>query len=163
MPPITIRKATRKDSKPLLDLIDALADYEKLKRPTTSARRRLIEDAFSRRRRYDAILAFVGDRPVGYAIILEIYSSFLALPTLFLEDIFIVPELRRRRIGFRLFQFCVNEAKKRGCGRLEWMVLDWNSPAIGFYKKIGARHLKEWLPFRLEQAQFGSVIRAKRS
>ena len=147
--PVRIRKAGKADARSLLRLIDALADYEKLKRPTRQARNRLIRDGRGSARRYDAYLAFSGRTPVGYAIVFETYSSFLALPTLYLEDLFILPEFRKQKIGLALFRHCVGEASRRGCGRMEWVVLDWNAIAIRFYERLGARYLKEWHTYRL--------------
>lgn len=162
-PVIVIRKATREDAGTLLTLINALADFEQLKRPSISARKRLIRDGFGRKKRYDALLAFVDGKPAGYAMFFETYSSFLALPTLYLEDIFVLPEYRKRKIGFNLFLDCVREAKKRGCGRMEWMVLDWNVIAIRFYRKLRARQLNEWLPFRINRREFSKILRTRRS
>ena len=148
----------RGDEKTFLTLINALADYEKLKRPGAEARRRLIRDGFGKQKRFDAYLAFWEKEPVGYAIIFETYSSFLALPTLYLEDIFISPDYRSQGIGWKLFRKCLGEAARRGCGRMEWVVLDWNKPAIRFYEKIGAKRLSQWLIFRLERTSFGSIL-----
>jgi GNAT superfamily N-acetyltransferase len=148
-PAVTIRRATRRDGRALLALVDALADYEKLKRPTPAARRRLLRDGVGPKRRYDAYLAFFGQVPVGYAIVFETYSSFLALPTLYLEDLFVLPAYRKQRIGLALFRTCARSARERGCGRMEWVVLDWNTPAIRFYDRLGARHLTEWFTYRL--------------
>ena len=146
---ISIRRATKKDGTTLLSLIDALADFEQLKRPTLHARKRLLADAFGAQKRFDAYLAFADTDAVGYAIIFETYSSFLAKPTLYLEDIFVLPAYRGKKIGLQLFRFCVKEARQRKCGRMEWVVLDWNKNAIQFYNTLGAQQLKEWLPFRL--------------
>lgn len=146
---ITIRKVHKRDAKEFLSLIDALADFEKLKRPSPGARRRLTRDAFGKRRRFDAYLAFAGHTPAGYAIVFETYSSFLARPTLYLEDIFILPEYRKLGIGGRLFNFCLSEAKRRRCGRFEWVVLDWNVNAIRFYERRKAAPMKEWLLYRI--------------
>ncbi len=148
-PGIRIRPATKRDGNNFLSLIDALADFEKLSRPSLQARRRLLRDAFGKTKRFDAFLATVGVKPVGYAIIFETYSSFLALPTLYLEDIFVLPAYRKRRIGLRLFRRCLAEARRRHCGRMEWVVLDWNKHAIRWYKKLGARAMKEWLLYRI--------------
>ena len=144
-----IRRATKKDGKQLLSLVNALADYEKLKRPSRAACARLLRDAFGKRKRIDVYLAFVDKQAVGYAIFFETYSSFLALPTLYLEDIFVLKEFRKLKIGYKLFQKVLAEAKRRGCGRMEWSVLDWNKLAINFYDKIGARQMKEWLLYRI--------------
>ena len=130
-------------------LVDALADYEKLRRPGRSARVRLIRDGFSKRRRFDPYLVFVRGVPAGYAIVFETYSSFLAKPTLYLEDIFILPEHRGKGAGLKLFRHCVGEARRRKCGRMEWCVLDWNKSAIRFYDRAGAKQMKSWLLYRL--------------
>lgn len=155
---LIIRKIRRGDEKSFLNLVNALADYEKLKRPDSLACKRLIRDGFGKRKRFDAFLAFWDSKPVGYAIIFETYSSFLALPTLYLEDIFVSPDYRSQGIGWNLFRTCLKEAKRRGCGRMEWVVLNWNKTAIRFYKKIGARHLSEWITFRLDQKQINSLL-----
>lgn len=158
---ISVKRLRKIDGNTFLSLIDALADFEKLKRPSPAARARLIRDAFRRKKWFDAFLAFVGKKAVGYAIIFETYSSFLALPTLYLEDIFILPEYRACGIGLKLFHTCLTEAERRGCGRMEWMVLDWNKNAIKFYDRIGARQMKEWLLFRIEQKKFLSILKKK--
>lgn len=156
---IKVRKIRRGDEKSFLGLINALADYEKLKRPSPAARSRLIRDGFGRNKKYTGYLAFHGAEAVGYAIIFETYSSFLALPTLYLEDIFILPGWRSRGIGRKLFGYCLSEAKKRNCGRMEWVVLDWNKPAIKFYELIGAAHLKQWYTFRIPGDKYGAVMK----
>ena len=144
-----VRRAIASDAHALLTLVDALADYEKLARPSPEARDRLIRDMFGPQRRIDGLLAFMDGYPVGYAIVLETYSSFLALPTLYLEDLFVLPEYRGRKAGLALFEEVKTEAQKRGCGRVEWTVLDWNQLAIDFYKRLGAQHMKEWQLFRI--------------
>jgi GNAT superfamily N-acetyltransferase len=144
-----IRKAVASDEPAIFALVDALADYEKLERPSAEARSRLIRDLFGSQPRIDCFLAFMDGYPCGYAIILETYSSFLAMPTLYLEDLFVLEEYRKRRVGRALFDTALAEAKRRGCGRMEWTVLDWNQLAIDFYRKLGAKHMKEWQLYRL--------------
>jgi GNAT superfamily N-acetyltransferase len=139
----------RGDAEAIHALVDALADYEKLTRPTPDARARIIADLFGPKPRLECWLAFLDGYPVGYAFALETYSSFLALPTLFLEDLFVLPEYRSRRAGYALFQEVLNQAKHRGCGRMEWTVLDWNQLAIDFYQRLGATHMKEWHLYRI--------------
>ncbi|MBA4312824.1 MAG: GNAT family N-acetyltransferase [Chlorobiaceae bacterium] len=156
---VKIRRIRKGDEKSFLSLIDALADYEKLERPSIAARKRLIQDGFGRKKRFTGYLAFVNRKAVGYSIILETYSSFLALPTLYLEDIFILPEFRSQGIGRKMFKLCLSEAKKRGCGRMEWVVLDWNKPAIKFYDKIGAVYLKKWLTYRINHDNFNITLK----
>jgi GNAT superfamily N-acetyltransferase len=147
--PAIVRRAAAADAPAILDLIDALADYEKLKRPTQEARERLVRDICGATPRVDALLAFVDDRPVGYAIIFETYSTFLASPTLYLEDLFVLPEYRGRKVGYALFDEVKQEAVRRSCGRIEWTVLDWNQLAIDFYKRLGGEHMKQWQLFRI--------------
>ena len=151
-PPFTLRPAERADSAGLLHLICALADFEKLEPPDAAAQARLLEDTFGPKPRIESWLAFVEGRaePVGYAVLLETYSSFLALPTLYLEDIFILPEYRGRGIGGAFLKHCVALAHERGCGRLEWTCLDWNTRAQTVYEqKLGAQRMSEWVLYRL--------------
>jgi len=155
---LTIGRIKRNEGKILLSLIDSLADYENLKRPSASARKRLLRDGFGKNKRFDGYLAFIDKKAVGYAIIFETYSSFLALPTLYLEDIFILPGYRSQGIGRKLFSVCLLEAQKRGCGRMDWVVLDWNKPAIKFYRKIGARRLGEWFTYRIDGKNFKEIL-----
>jgi GNAT superfamily N-acetyltransferase len=156
--PTTIRRATRDDGDSLLSLVDALAAYEKLTPPDAAAKNRLLHDLFAERPRIEALIAIAGDRPAGYAFILETYSSFLALPTLYLEDLFILPEYRSKGIGFALFRAVVAEARARGCGRMEWTVLDWNTLALDFYRRAGATHLREWQLFRLTKPEMDRIL-----
>ena len=158
-PEILIRPAESTDSEALFCLIDALADFEKLPKPDDAARKRLLQDAFGPRKRIDVFLAEFEKKPVAYAIVFETYSSFMALPSLYLEDIFVLSEYRGCQVGHRLFTYCVNEAYSRGCGRMEWAVLDWNRPAIDFYERAGARQLKEWLYYRLLRTDMERICR----
>ena len=147
---VTVRPATPADGDSWLALVDALADYEKLARPTPGARQRLLNDAFGPEpHRIQVYVAEAEGRAVAYAIICETYSSFLALPTLYLEDLFVLPDARRHGIGRAMFRYLAGEAGRRGCGRMEWAVLDWNQLAIDFYEKLGAQRMKEWYTYRL--------------
>jgi GNAT superfamily N-acetyltransferase len=154
-----IRPATAADAARWLDLVDALADYEKLDRPRPDARERLVRDAFGPPpNRIQVYLAEDdGGAALAYAITLETYSSFLALPTLYLEDLFVLPEARRRGIGHAFFRFLAAEATRRGCGRMEWVVLDWNELAIQFYEGLNARHMREWYTYRLDAGQLRAI------
>ncbi|MDZ4801077.1 MAG: GNAT family N-acetyltransferase [Bryobacteraceae bacterium] len=144
-----VRKAVRSDAQAIHTLVDALADYEKLERPTVEARARIVEDLFGPKPRLECWLAFLDGYPVGYAFALETYSSFLALPSLYLEDLFVLPEYRSRKAGLALFNEVLGEARRRGCGRMEWTVLDWNQLAIDFYQRLGATYMKEWHLYRI--------------
>jgi len=146
---VIIRRANREDAPTLLSLICGLADFEQLPRPSQEAQARLVEHGFGAQPRFEVFLAYVQEQAVGYTISFETYSTFLARPTFFLEDIFVLPQFRKHGAGLALFQNCLNEAKRRECGRMEWMVLDWNAGAISFYERLGAKRLGEWLPYRL--------------
>lgn len=154
----TVRRAVPSDAESILSLIEALARYEKLDPPDQAARDRLIRDAFAERPRFEIFLVEVEGTPVGYAFVFETYSTFLALPTLYLEDIFILEEYRGMGAGMNLFRHLVAEAQQRGCGRLEWVVLDWNMLARNFYARLGARHLDDWCYYRLRREDFPRVL-----
>jgi GNAT superfamily N-acetyltransferase len=156
---VSVRKAVPADQDALLDLVDGLADYEKLSRPDAAARQRLMNDLFGSRPRIEAILGEFEGRAVAFAIIFETYSSFLALPTLYLEDIFVLPSYRSKGIGSAIFHELIAEAHRRGCGRMEWSVLDWNALAIGFYDRLGARHMKEWYIYRLLRSDMERLLK----
>jgi GNAT superfamily N-acetyltransferase len=147
---VVVRPLAGDDVPALLDLVDALADYEHLPRPTTDARARLAADALASPPRFEVLLAEVDGAVAGYALHFWTYSTFLARPTLYLEDLFVRPEARQRGAGAALFDACAAEAARRGAGRMEWQVLDWNAPSIAFYRRKGARHLSEWQTFRLD-------------
>jgi GNAT superfamily N-acetyltransferase len=158
--PLRIRRTRRSDLPALLRLIDALADYERLARPDAAARKRLLHDGFlAKPRRFQSYLIELAGEPVGYAIVFFTYSSFLARPTLYLEDVFVLPEHRGKGIGRALMRMLAREALRRGCARMEWMVLTWNEPAIRFYKRLGAHRLDDWALYRFNQEDlrtFGS-------
>lgn len=147
---VRVRPATQEDAAAILRLVAALADFEKLPPPDEAARQRLIADAFGPQLRFEILLAEIDEQVVGYAFFFETYSTFLALPTLYLEDLFVLPEFRGKKAGYALFTRCVEEAKRRGCGRMDWTVLDWNRHAIDFYERFGARPLDEWKLYRLQ-------------
>jgi GNAT superfamily N-acetyltransferase len=154
---IEVRRARPDDAALLLGLVDMLADYEKLARLSSEARERLVRDTFGPVPRIQAFIAEQAGTPVGYAITLETYSSFLAQPTLYIEDIFVLPEYRRHGAGRAIFQFLAAQALQRECGRMEWAVLDWNRGAIDFYERMGARRLQEWQVYRLTAEQLQAL------
>ncbi|MDX1932901.1 MAG: GNAT family N-acetyltransferase [Capsulimonadales bacterium] len=156
---LTIRPARFDDADVFLALIDALADYEKLARPDDAARARLIEDGFRRTPpRFHAYLILKHDTAIGYAITLETYSSFLAKPTLYIEDLFLLPDARGRGVGSAVLRYLANIALERGCGRMEWVCLDWNRTAIDFYERHGAEHLTEWRYYRLTEERLNRLV-----
>lgn len=154
-----VRRARPDEAPVLLQLILGLAEYEKLDPPDEAAQQRLVRDIFGETPRLEAWLAFVDGAAAGYALVLETYSSFLALPTLYLEDIFVKPEFRGCGAGKALFLRMVEEAERRGCGRMEWVVLDWNQPALDFYERFGAQRLNEWIAMRLTRADLERILK----
>ncbi len=136
-----------------LGLIDKLAEFEKLAPPDEEAKKRLRRDCLSDKPKYEAFMGKIEDKPVSYIIYFFTYSSFLALPTLFLEDIFVLNEYRRKGVGQKMFDFLKKTAKREGCGRLEFTVLKWNTTAQEFYEKNKAKRL-EWFLYRLVNEDF---------
>lgn len=134
----------------LVELVVMLAAYENLTPPDEAATKRLFADICGATPRIEAVLA-VDDhgRALGYAIYLETYSSFLALPTMYLEDIFVREDARTLGVGSALFDHIVGQARHRGCGRVDWQVLDWNTVAREFYEHRGAECQSDWLLYRL--------------
>ncbi len=135
-----------------VELIAALAEYEKLPPPDAAARARLYRDAFEQNPpRYQALLARIGNETCGYCMFFETYSSFLAKPTLYIEDIFVLPSRRGHGIGTALMKTLACIAFERGCGRMEWVVLDWNQSAHHFYAALGAERLPQWELYRMSE------------
>jgi GNAT superfamily N-acetyltransferase len=132
-----------------ISLVNALADYEHLERPSADAVERLREAALGERPRIECFLAVDGDEAVGYAITLETFSSFLAKPTMYLEDLFVLEGHREKGAGSALFDHVLNMARERDCGRMEWQVLDWNNLAREFYHRRNAEWMEEWLVYRI--------------
>ncbi|MEZ5384522.1 MAG: GNAT family N-acetyltransferase [Prosthecobacter sp.] len=151
-PQIELRPLTREHASSFLRLVIGLADFEKLTPPDEAAQARLVEDALGEKPRIEVWLAFVNDdaEPCGYMILVETYSSFLALPTLYLEDVFVTPERRNAGVGSALLKKVVSLAHERGCGRVEWTALDWNVNAQRVYEqRLGAKRLSEWFLYRM--------------
>jgi GNAT superfamily N-acetyltransferase len=148
---MNIRAAAPDDIPLVLDLIRGLAQYEKLSHEVEATEALLRSSLFPEggRPAAECILAFDGGVPAGFAVFFWSFSTFLARPGLFLEDLFVVPEMRGRGVGRALILHLARLANERGCGRMEWAVLDWNEPAIRFYEGLGARRLDEWTTCRL--------------
>lgn len=133
----------------ILEMIRGLAVYEKLEHAMTATEAELRETLFGERPGAEVLLARTGDEWVGFALFFPNYSTFLAKQGIFLEDLFVKPEARGKGVGVALLREIARRAVARGCGRVEWSVLDWNAPSIGFYKKLGAIPMDEWTVFRL--------------
>lgn len=147
--PLEIRPAQPADCHLILGLIRELAEYEKLAHEVEATEERLRATLFADPPAAHCVIAFVDGQPAGFAIYFFNYSTFLAKPGLYLEDLFVKPVHRGAGLGKALLLHLARLANSRGCGRLEWSVLDWNEPAIGFYRKLGAVPMSEWTVFRL--------------
>lgn len=148
-PTLAIRPATPADIPALVDLIKALADYEKLAHEVTGHPDDLAAALFGDRPYAEALLAWVDGQSVGMALFFHNFSTFLMKPGIYLEDIFVYPEYRGQGIGKALLVHLGKLALARGCGRFEWSVLDWNTPAIAFYQSMGAEIKPEWQTCRV--------------
>ncbi|HEY9771820.1 MAG TPA: GNAT family N-acetyltransferase [Coleofasciculaceae cyanobacterium] len=139
-----IRQAIAKDVPQIFSLIQALAEYEKLSHQVTGTVENLHEDLFGSRIYAEAIITEIESKMVAFALFLPNYSTFLTKPGIYLEDLFVLPEYRRRGIGKAMLAYLGKLALDRGAGRLEWSVLDWNESAIAFYQSMGAKVLPDW-------------------
>jgi len=149
VPNLNLRFAEETDVGVLLGLIRGLADYERLSHEVTADAATLRRSLFGARPVAEVVIAEVDGTPVGFALFFHNFSTFLGLPGIYIEDLYIEPAWRGKGIGRALLSYVARLAKERGCGRLEWAVLDWNESAIAFYKKLGARPLDDWTIFRV--------------
>jgi GNAT superfamily N-acetyltransferase len=147
--PMTLRPAIVDDIPQILAFIRALADYERLLHEVIASEDGLRTALFGSRPYAEVVLAEDAGVPVGFALFFHTFSTFLGQPGLYLEDLFVVPEARGRGVGRALLGHLARVAVARGCGRVEWAVLDWNAPAIRFYDSLGARPNEEWTVYRL--------------
>jgi GNAT superfamily N-acetyltransferase len=148
-PAIRIERATERDVPLIFSLIKGLAEYEKLAHEVTATEAKLRATLFGPRPAAEVVIAYADGTPAGFALFFHNYSTFLAQPGIYLEDLYVLPEWRGRGLGRRLLSHLAALAVERNCGRLEWSVLDWNEPAIGFYRSLGARLMDEWSIFRV--------------
>ncbi len=146
---IRIRSATRDDVAVVAELIRGLARYEKLEHEVVMTEDLLSAGLFGDRPYAEVLLAVDEDRPAGFALFFHNFSTFLGRPGIYLEDLFVVPEERGSGVGRAMLEHLARLAVDRGCGRLEWAVLDWNRDAIAFYERLGARPNSDWTVYRL--------------
>ena len=154
---VLIRPAREQDAALVTDFIRQLARYEKLEHHCIATEAQVRATLFDGNPCADVLLAFENDVPAGFAIYFFTYSTFLAKRGFYLEDLFVVPELRGRGIGKKLFAELMKIARDRDCGRFEWSVLDWNEPALRFYEKLGAIAQREWVRYRLDTKQISRL------
>ncbi|MGA2439522.1 MAG: GNAT family N-acetyltransferase [Tepidisphaeraceae bacterium] len=141
--------AAESDVPTILDFIRKLAEYEKLSHEMNATEAQLREHLFGARPAAEAIVAKIGPKPVGFALFFTTFSTFAGRPGIWLEDLFVLPEHRRKGIGWALLKAVAAIAVQRKCARLEWSVLDWNQPAIKLYQKLGAAAMSDWTTQRL--------------
>ncbi len=155
-----IREATEEDLPLILSLIRALAEYEKLSHEVVATEEGLRDSLFGERQYAEVLIAEHDGSPAGFALFFHNFSTFLGKPGIYLEDLYVKPAFRGAGIGKKLLVSLASLAKRRGCARLEWWVLDWNEPAIGFYSSVGAEPMDDWTVYRvsgsaLEDLAFG--------
>ena len=147
---LSLNMATEQDVPQILIFIKALAEYERLAGAVVATEDGLRQSLFGARAYAECVIARWNGQPAGFALFFHNFSTFLGRPGLYLEDLFVKPELRGKGVGRALLQHLARLATDRNCGRLEWSVLDWNESAIGFYRSLGAEPLDEWTVFRLK-------------
>ena len=146
---LSIRPATVMDVPVILQLIRDLAAYERAPNEVTATNEQLVDVLFGQKPAAEVLLAFENGMPAGFAVFFHNFSTWLGRPGLYLEDLFVKPEMRGKGYGRALLIDLAKIARERGCGRMEWAVLNWNDPAIQFYRKLGAKPMDEWTVFRL--------------
>jgi GNAT superfamily N-acetyltransferase len=146
---VTIRPATEADLGTIEELIRALAEYERMADQVVMDAELLRQGLFGDRPYAEVLMAEVDGEAVGFALFFHNFSTFLGRPGIYLEDLFVKPEHRGSGLGKALLKRLAEIAVERGCGRMEWAVLEWNEPSIGFYKKLGARPNDDWTVYRL--------------
>ena len=156
---LNIRKATPQDIPLILDLIRELAEYERLADQAKATAEDLKRDGFSNDPRFYVEIAEWSGEPAGFALWFFNYSTFQGKPGLYLEDLFVRPDFRRKGIGKALLIHLAQIALARGCGRYQWQVLDWNTPSIDFYKSLGAKPMKEWITMRVSGEALNNLAR----
>jgi GNAT superfamily N-acetyltransferase len=160
---VTIRRAEEHEAPLVMSFVRELAEYERLTHEVVGSDADMRRALFGARPYAEVVFACVDGEPVGFALFFPTFSTFLARPGIHLEDLFVRPAHRGRGIGQQLLAWLAREAIARGCGRLEWAVLDWNEPSIRFYDSLGARAMKEWFTYRLTGDALGTLAGKCRS
>lgn len=161
MTDFAIRPATKADVPVILSLIRELAEYEREPDAVVATEADLHEVLFARQPLVEVLLALEAEKPVGFALYFYSFSTWMGRPGLYLEDLFVRPTARRKGYGRALLERLAQIAHERGCGRMEWAVLDWNEPAIQFYKELGAIPMSEWTVFRLTEEGIANLARSR--
>ena len=158
---LRVRRGTRKDATTIVALIRGLAEYEQLAHECEASVVRIRRHGFGAKRYFETLICERDGAAVGFALYFFTFSTFLARPTLYLEDLFVLPSERGRGAGRALLSALARIALRQGCGRMEWAVLDWNAPSIGFYERLGARLRRDWILTRLSGAPLRQLARRR--
>jgi GNAT superfamily N-acetyltransferase len=156
-----LRVATAEDIPLILGFIKQLAEYEKLAHEVTATEESLRANLFGERQTAEVILAFEGDEPAGFALFFHNFSTFVGKPGIYLEDLFVRPKFRARGYGKALMIHLARIAQERDCGRFEWWVLNWNTPSIEFYRRLGAKPMSDWTVQRLTRVEIDALANQK--
>jgi len=149
IPNCYLRFAKEQDIPLILEFIESLAIYEKMADEVVATESLLEEKLFGEQKYAEVVLAYYDEKPIGFALFFHNFSTFMGRPGIHLEDLFVKEKYRGKGIGTTLLRFLAKIAVERDCARLEWAVLDWNTPSIEFYKSLDAKHLDDWMTFRL--------------
>jgi GNAT superfamily N-acetyltransferase len=159
---LEIRSATRDDVPLILSFIKELAEYERLSQEVVATEEGLRDSLFGERPAAEVLIGHLGDEPAGFALFFHSFSTFLGRPGIYLEDLYVRPAFRGTGVGRTLLVRLAELATERGCGRLEWSVLNWNKPAIRFYKALGAVPMDEWTVYRVTGDAVGDLAAGRR-
>jgi len=155
---LTIKQAEEKDIPLIISFIKRIAKYEKLSREVIVTEEILRESIFGKKPSAEVIFGYLENEPVAYAVYFYNFSTFIGKKGLYLEDLFVMPELRGKGVGKKMLLYLIQKASDENCGRMEWSVLDWNESAINFYKSLGAKPMDEWTIFRLNEEAIKKLV-----
>ena len=155
---LKIRQANNEDTALILSLIKEIAEYEKLGHEVSATEKDIKNNLFGEKRYAEVLIAEYDEEPAGQALFFHNFSTFVGSPGIYLEDLFVRPKYRGKGIGKSLLLALIKLAQERNCGRVEWCVLDWNEPAIKFYKKLGAVSMDGWSIFRVSEDKFSKIL-----
>jgi len=157
---LVIRQAEKKDIPLLLSFIKKIAEYEKLSHEVAATEEILHASLFGGKPAAEVIFGYIQNEPAAYAVYFYNFSTFTGKKGLYLEDLFVLPEMRGKGTGKKMLLHLIDKAVHENCGRMEWAVLDWNEPAINFYKSLGAKPLDEWTLFRMDEGAMKALLKA---
>mgnify|MGYP005855213725 CR=1 FL=1 len=157
IPGFTLKNAEPADVPVILDLIKGIAEYEKLSHEVVATEELLMQNLFGDKSYAEVVIGYEGDTPVGFALFFHNFSTFTGKPGLYLEDLFVYERYRGKGYGKALLLYLATIAQERDCARYEWVVLDWNQPAIDFYNSLGAKQMKEWIVTRVDGESIGRL------